>query len=662
MSYPDVTAYLVARDAQGRWHGCAPETSRAAESFRALHEGRGCTVERLAPDEVVALIAPKGQGSAPTVDPPADGWQPRPIDEARLREIHAAVAREFAGREGLDRPVPIAVAAAARYAHEHCELPEPDLGNGWIDLAVARGRPKVEREAQLLLGLPELQRAAALPRRAEPAPPVAEAAPPVVDCAPPAPPSNIIAPAVDPQPAPVAGYEAFLASKLWARPHDGFRVDPAELPDSLFPFQRDLVTAALAAGRYALFADTGLGKTRMQLVWAAEVVERAAGDVLILAPLAVAQQTAREAAALGLRVTICRTQADVRPGINITNYEMLAHFDPAAFVGVVLDESSILKSFSGKTRNHIIAAFARTPYRLACTATPAPNDYTEIGSHAEFLGVMTRVEMLATFFVHDGGDVSEWRLKGHAVGTFWRWVSGWAAAVGKPSDLGYEDGAYALPELVLNRHTLAVEAEQGALFALPAQGLTAQRKAKRESLEDRCRRVAELVAAEPDEPWVVWCELNDEGDLLERLIPGAVQVTGSEDRDAKEAKLVAFGEGRTRVLITKPGIAGFGMNWQHCARTVFAHVTHSFEQFYQALRRFWRFGQTRRVHAHLVFSEAEVAIVDNLAGKERAAQAMRAQMVAHMRFERPEAATARQTDGYTPHTPMTLPTWLGGAA
>jgi hypothetical protein len=459
-------------------------------------------------------------------------------------------------------------------------------------------------------------------------------------------------------------YTDFLTGKFLRHDAQGFPTAPDDLPAYLFPFQRDLVAFALTKGRAALFADTGLGKTRMELAWADEVSRNAGGPVMIFAPLAVAQQTVREGLEIGVPVHYTRSGHDLSDGVNITNYEMLEHFTPADFVGVVLDESSILKSFTGKIRTALIEAFQTTPYRLACTATPAPNDYTEIGNHSEFLGVLSRVEMLATFFVHDGGDTSVWRLKGHAQTEFWGWVSSWAAAIRKPADLGYENAGYDLPELTVHHHRLEVarKDDQLSLFVLPALTLTDQRAAKKDSLQERCATVAALVAAEPDEPWLIWCELNEEGDLLERLIPGAVQVAGSDTREQKEAAMLGFARGDFRVLVSKPSLCGFGMNWQHAARMAFAHVTHSYEQFYQAIRRCYRFGQQRPVQVHAVYAETESAIVENLQRKEREAQEMTGQMVAHMAFENNGRASTRDLEAYRPTVHMTLPAWLRGGA
>lgn len=458
-------------------------------------------------------------------------------------------------------------------------------------------------------------------------------------------------------------YAAFLTGKLWTHEAQGFTVALTDLPDYLKPHQKDLVRLGLAKGRYAYWADTGLGKTRIELETGRQVHRLVGGNVLIVAPLGVAYQTIREGQALGIEVCYCRSQDEVKPGLTITNYEMLHAFDADAFVCVILDESSILKNYAGKATDQIITMFARTPYRFAATATPAPNDHTEIGTHAEFLGVMTRTEMLASFFVHDGGDTNTWRLKGHAESEFWRWVSTWAAVVRRPSDLGHDDTGYDLPELRIRRHKLRAGSDTpGALFALPATTLTGQRQAKRDSLTDRCQAVADLVAAESVEAWLIWCDLNEEGDLLERLIPGAVQIKGADTREHKETTMLGFAEGTVRVLITKARIAGFGMNWQQAARMAFASVNHSYEQFYQCVRREWRFGQTRDVEVHVVYSEGEGLIIDNLARKEADADRMAEQMARYVRFEHVDEARGRDQDEYNPQIEMTLPVWLGGAA
>lgn len=423
-----------------------------------------------------------------------------------------------------------------------------------------------------------------------------------------------------------SSYAEFLASKRIVSESAGLEVQG--LNPMLFDFQADLVRWALRKGRAAVFADTGLGKTGMQLEWARHIP----GNVLILAPLAVSRQTVREGEKFGISVAICRSQADAKPGINITNYEMLHHFDPDRFAGIVLDESSCLKSFDSKTRMMIIEAFAKTPFRLACTATPAPNDYMELGNHSEFLGVMSRTEMLAMFFTHDGGDTSKWRLKGHAQDRFWEWVASWAAVLRKPSDLGYSDDGFILPGLEIVEHVVRVDKPtEGHLFAVEALALLDRQRARRESIEARVAEAARIVATKPDEPWLIWCDLNRESELLTKAIPGAVEVKGSDNREHKEQALLGFASGDVRILVSKPSIAGFGMNFQRCANMVFVGLSDSFEQYYQAVRRCYRFGQTRRVEAHIVIAETEGAVRSNIERKERDAIRMAEAMVEYTR-------------------------------
>jgi superfamily II DNA or RNA helicase len=423
----------------------------------------------------------------------------------------------------------------------------------------------------------------------------------------------------------------------------------------LFPFQRDIVKWALRRGRAALFADCGLGKTPMQLSWADQVP----GRVLILAPLAVAQQTVREGQKFGIDLTYARETCGSR--ITITNYEMLDHFDPSDYAGIVLDESSILKSYDGKFRNQIIDSFRDTPFKLACTATPAPNDHMELGNHAEFLGVLTRTEMLSTFFVHDGGDTSKWRLKGHAERDFWQWVCSWAAMIRKPSDLGYDDGAFTLPPLVMHQHIVeAMGTPEGALFALEATTLQERQQARKQTTQERCQAVANIVATKPNEPWIVWCNLNDESQTASHLIQGSVEVTGSDPSETKESRMLGFSKGEFLDLVSKPSICGFGMNWQHCANVIFLGLSDSYEQFYQAVRRSFRFGQTRTVHCHIVTSDIEGAVVQNIQRKEADAARMAEEMVSHMRDmnEADIRGTVRTADTYEPGVVMRLPSWL----
>ncbi len=423
-------------------------------------------------------------------------------------------------------------------------------------------------------------------------------------------------------------YAEFIESKKTKSQATGLATVP-ELNAALFPYQRDIVGWALRRGRAAIFADCGMGKTLMQLEWARAVAESTGGNVLILTPLAVGQQTAREAERFGI---VARVSADgeLFDGITITNYEKLHKFDVSQLAGVVLDESSILKSFDGKMRNQIIGMFSRTPFRLACTATPAPNDHPELGNHAEFLGVMSRVEMLASYFCHDGGETSVWRLKGHAVGIFWGWVASWAACIRRPSDLGYSDDGFTLPPMTIHEHILAAETVDtgGALF-YEAMTLTEQRTARRESLSDRVAHVAAMANGDSAQ-WLIWCELNAEGDALAAAIPDAIQVAGADSDEVKSARMKAFSDGSARVLISKASVCGFGMNWQHCHKMAFVGLSHSYEQFYQATRRCWRYGQKMDVQVHVVMAEPELPILRNLKRKQADAATMAEQMIGQM--------------------------------
>ena len=460
-----------------------------------------------------------------------------------------------------------------------------------------------------------------------------------------------------------AKYAEFLRRKAHIAPMTGIE-NPPVCNVALFPFQRDIVRWALRRGRAAIFAGTGLGKTLMALEWARIVAEHTGKPVLILTPLAVAAQFEREGSKFGIVASHVRQQSEGAGDVIVTNYEKLAHFDVSAFGGVVLDESSILKSFDGKTRSMLIEQFRETPFRLAATATPAPNDFMELGNHAEFLGIMSYAEMLATFFVHDSGETQVWRLKGHAESEFWRWMASWAVMLNKPSDLGYEDAGYDLPPLELNQHTVAVEYKPQAGMLFPMQAATLQERigARRESVEDRVKAAAALVN-NTDRPWIVWCNLNSESDALVRAIDGAVEVRGSDSENEKETTLKYFADGRIRVLVTKPSIAGFGLNWQHCADIVFVGLNDSWEQVYQAIRRCWRFGQTKPVNAHFIASELEGAVIANIMRKDAQAQRMAAEMVRHT-ADLTRAAVhgaARETTEYQPKIDMRVPKWLKSA-
>jgi superfamily II DNA or RNA helicase len=444
-------------------------------------------------------------------------------------------------------------------------------------------------------------------------------------------------------------YDTYISGKLSYQMGRG--LDVKDIHTALFPWQAMLVKRALGAGRHCFFTDTGTGKTIMQCEWARHIP----GRVLILAPLAVAEQTSDEARdKLGLNIRYLRKD-DPDDRIVITNYEMLDRFDPAAFSGVVLDESSILKAYDGRTRQRIIDAFEATPYRLACTATPAPNDFLELGNHAEFLGVKTRSEMLSEYFVHDGSSTQSWRLKGHAIEEFWKWVCAWAVVMKTPSDFGYNHNGFSLPPCEIHQHIVKVDhtdaQKAGYLFAMEAVTLADQRATRRATVEKRAAVLSKLCGG--SEPAIVWCELNAEADAAESAIPGAVQIKGSDSRQDKHDRLVAFANGEIRVLVTKPSIAGFGLNWQHCRQVIFVGPSHSFEQTYQAIRRCWRFGQTKPVHVHMIMAETDTAIVRNYKRKEREFEELQCNMVKYAS----QALLGSRWIEYLPETPMKIPAW-----
>lgn len=454
-------------------------------------------------------------------------------------------------------------------------------------------------------------------------------------------------------------YSDFLARKRLVDVPSGIGTVP-DLNPKMFPFQRDLTAWALRRGRCLLAEDCGLGKAFQALEWAQKIHEHTLDDVLIVAPLAVAFQFSVESEKFGYEVNYCRGQGGVKPGINTTNYEMLHHFDASAFGGVVLDESSILKSFDGKTRTQLIESFRETPYRLCCTATPAPNDIVEIGNHAEFLGVMTRAEMLSMFFTHDGGETSKWRLKRHAQDDFWRWMCSWAVNIRKPSDLGYDDGDFKLPELEIIEHV--VESDQsmdGFLFPLPASSLSERRDARKQSLNKRVELAAE-IANSIDDQVLVWCDLNSEADELKDKIKGAFEVRGSDKTHVKEETIRCFMDGTARKLVSKPSIFGMGLNLQNCHDMIFVGLSDSYEMFYQAVRRCWRFGQTQKVRCHVITSNLEQAVVANIKRKERESAQMADEMVRFMApISSAEIKGITQTKTtYEPDCEMAIPQWL----
>lgn len=457
-------------------------------------------------------------------------------------------------------------------------------------------------------------------------------------------------------------YADLISAKRVAFEPSGFT--PKRLHKALKPHQQHATDFAIRAGAAALFLDTGLGKTLCALEWGRQVVEHTNKPVLMLAPLAVAAQHEREAGKFSIDAVSIREPVQVRdPRVYITNYDRLAKFDPAQFAGVILDESSIIKSFNGKTTKLLIESFARTPYRLACTATPAPNDHTEIGTHAEFLGVMRQNMMLQRWFIHDSADTGTWRMKGHASADFWSWVASWARCISKPSDIGLSDDGYDLPELDIRRHVIASDRSidagterdgQARLFRMPDTSATSIHREKRMTAEARADAIAEIVNDESDEPWVVWCDTNDEADALTERIPGAIEVRGDMLVEEKEAKLIAFSTGQARVIVTKPSIAGFGLNWQHCARMAFVGLSFSYESFYQAVRRCWRFGQVRPVIVHVACADTEEAIWQTVSRKAGDHDTMKRAMTEAMARATKRAAV----ETYQPKKSLKLPEWI----
>lgn len=452
-------------------------------------------------------------------------------------------------------------------------------------------------------------------------------------------------------------YEEFIARKSDMIDGEGFA--PSWMPDAMFDFQRYLTEWALAKGRSAIFADCGLGKTLMQLAWAENVYRETGKPALILTPLAVSAQTILEAHRFGIDAERS-VEGSIPSGITVTNYEKLHYFDVSKFGGVVCDESSILKSFDGTRRREITRAMRGMRYRLLATATAAPNDYTELGTSSEALGYLGHVDMLGRFFRNDQnnvgmkrhyGEAPKWRFKGHAELPFWRWVTSWARACRSPSDIGFDDSAFILPPVKENRHEVHVEgAPDGMLFNLPAVQLHEQREERKRTLLERCEAAASLVN-DTGEPAVLWCHMNAEGDLLEKLIPDAVQVSGSDSDEAKERKLLSFANGETRVLVTKPKIGAWGLNFQHCAHIVY-FPSHSYEAYYQAVRRCWRFGQEREVSVDIVMTEGERRVLENLQRKSEAASSMFDNLVAEM-----NNATAQDRGMYEGHKGE-IPSWL----
>ncbi len=461
-------------------------------------------------------------------------------------------------------------------------------------------------------------------------------------------------------------YQDFLRSKAVSVQASGFDVPESEINPALFPWQRDIVRWALRLGKAALFEECGLGKTPQQLEWSRHVALHTGRRVLILAPLAVAHQTVAEGIKFGIPCRYCRSQEQADAAaeqIIVANYDMLKAFDPDQFAGVVLDESSILKAFTGATKRALLAAFRLTPYKLACSATPAPNDHLELGNHSEFLSVMLSNEMISRWFINDSMTAGHYRLKGHAARDFWRWVASWAVCIGRPSDLGpYSDDGFVLPDLRLYSEVVAIDhsraQEQGRLFVDTARSATGMWAEKRATAGDRCARAREIVG-DSQESWIVWCDTNEEADILASLFPEAVEVRGSDSLADKEERLIAFAEGRVPKLITKADIAGFGLNLQNCCKQAFVGVTYSFEKTYQALRRSWRFGQQHPVDAYLIYAESEGNIMQAIRSKQAAHAEMQAAMTEAMHEVGLSNAFGNRTrEDYDPRVPMAIPGWL----
>lgn len=457
-------------------------------------------------------------------------------------------------------------------------------------------------------------------------------------------------------------YHDFLKTKEIKSISAGF--EPIENNSMLFDWQSDIVRWALMKGRAAIFADCGMGKTPMQLQWAQQVSKHENKPVLICAPLAVATQTQREGVKFGVPVTVCRKGDDVRPGVNVTNYEMLDHFDAEMFGGVVLDESSILKDATSSTRKMLTDKFRNTLFKLCCTATPSPNDYMELGTHSDFLGVMSQSEMLATFFCHDGGNTSKWRLKGHAESKFFEWVASWACCITNPADLGYDGSSFILPELeikevVTETAEMADSDGQLLLFAETVQTLNQRREARRNSMDDRVSAAAE-IANSTDDQVLVWCDLNAESEKLTAAINGAVEVRGSQKPEYKESAMNGFTDGSNRVLVSKPSIAGWGMNWQQCNTMIFVGLSDSFEAYYQAVRRCWRFGQQRPVTVYIIISDAEGCVKQNIERKQADAQRMTHELVKFTKdiLSAEIHHTTRMIENYITTERMEVPPWI----
>ncbi len=452
------------------------------------------------------------------------------------------------------------------------------------------------------------------------------------------------------------GYTDFIKTKELKFESVGF-VPSEKLNSYLFDWQRDIVTWALKKGRACLFEDCGLGKTIQQLEWANQVVLNTGRSVLILAPLAVSEQTIREGQKFGIKVIEYCGETE-HPVIQINNYEQLHNIDPSIFSGIVLDESSILKSFSGKYRNLIIDSFRTTPFKLACSATPSPNDYMELGNHAEFLGVMSYSEMLSMFFINDSGDVGKWRLKKHAKEKeFWKWLASWAIMITSPADIGYDSFGFDLPPLRFIEHKIPYIGKNIGFFVELAQTMPDRRQVRKESIKKRCEKVAEIVNAS-NEQWVIWCDLNAESSMLSNLIHNSKEIHGGTDYELRKKWMLGFSEGSVQKLITKPSIGGFGMNWQNCHNIIYTGLSDSWEKFYQSSRRVWRFGQLQSVNCHIVFEEREGKVIQNIKRKDKQAIHMMKSMVLATNELTKSNLKKIEEPKLNNYKPVILPKWI----
>ena len=456
-------------------------------------------------------------------------------------------------------------------------------------------------------------------------------------------------------------YKKFLKKKHIVDHKSGFVISVEKLNPMLFDWQKAIVVWAISRGRAALFEDCGLGKTPQQLEWANQIYKKEKAPILILAPLAVSEQTYKEGKKFNIDVNICKNQSDISNGINITNYEKLHKFKVDDFVGVVLDESSILKNFSGIRRNEIIDMFKNTQYKLACTATPSPNDFSELGNHSEFLGIMPRPEMLATFFINDTARTGTWRLKGHVKDNiFWKWVASWAVMITKPSDIGFDDFGFVLPKIKYHQYIIETKTKPSfGFFPEIAQTLNDRRKVRNETIEIRCNNAAKIINS-TDEKWVIWCNLNAESEMLSKIIKESKEVAGKHNDEIKSKRMMDFANGNLQRIVTKPKIAGLGMNWQICNKAAFVGLSDSWEQFYQAVRRIWRFGQSKEVDIHIFIEEREGAVLKNIQRKDTQAKSMINAMANYMKeITKQELGMAKKdTIIYEPQKNMELPIWM----